>query len=169
MVDAHLVPPVHGRIQREWVATNGQTYFPLVEEERDGLTWLLLYGWDAGWNPVGVYLMGYLQQFIHEIGPRVARLVDVGTATLMLFEIVVVEEDPRGFWLLMYSWSWGAWRMGLVYFVGVGRYALPSNGETQDESDNTSGWDSESWEERELPTESLPSLSDNDYQDLGNN
>ncbi len=138
-----------------------------MEEESLDETLILIYEWDAGWDPVASFQMGFYDEYMDTIGPRMANIVDVGESTIDEQDaIVVMEENRNGFWLLIYEWQlvWERWALGLVYFVD-GQYADPVlNYRRDDEAMDNIG--DENVIGLPLCRESTPSLSDNDYQDL---
>jgi hypothetical protein len=52
------------------LALEGGLYTLLVEEEEHGVTWLLLYGLDAGWKINRVFQMELLEDYTNEAMPR---------------------------------------------------------------------------------------------------
>ena len=168
-MESHLVAPRHGRIHRVWLAEESNEYRLVVEEENESNTWLLVYEWDARWEVVASFRMGDRDEYQETIVARVANIVDVGESIIEEQEsIVVVEENTRGFWLVIYDWHlfWDEWALGVVYFVANYPYTHPeledlrNHEELEDIDADGDAVDSQ------LHRESTPSLSDNDYQDL---
>lgn len=166
-MEQHLIAPRHGRIRREWLAEESNEYRLVVEEESLDDTLMVIYEWDAGWDLVSSFRMGFFDEYMDTIDPRVANIVDVGESTIDEQDaIVVVEENRNGFWLLIYEWQlvWERWALGLAYFVD-GHYAAPElNHQRDDDAMDNIG--DEIVIGLPLRRESTPSLSDNDYQDL---
>jgi hypothetical protein len=167
---AHLVPSAHGMIRREWWALNSGSYSLVIEEEGNGLSWLLIYDWDGGWEMIGSFRMRMALEYEGELMPRVGRIVDVGESNNPgSNEVVVVEEVEMGFLLLIYDWSyfWEIWNFQVSYYIYDGRYVYSNSiGESGSESEESisdveqdmgsnDGWD-----------EDTPSLNDLDYLDL---
>jgi hypothetical protein len=164
-MDYHLVFPRHGRISREWLALCSGEYHIVVEEEQLGVIWLVLYEWDAGWEWRGSFRMGMHDEFGDEVIPHMASIVDIGEGDEETGEtILVVEENKAGFWLLFYEWMmfWEQWNLGFVYYVRGGRYAS-TFGEALE--DDVAGDLDDGQVGDPVRDEGTPSLSDNDYQD----
>lgn len=169
MSETHLVPCAFGAIGREWLALDGGAYILVVEEEGNGMRWLVLYMWDAGWERSGAFRMGYLADYEEEVSARLGRVVDVGECnTPGLDEILVVEEGLRGFWLVLYEWShfWEFWRFEVSYYVSTGRYVESGESEEPSFEGDDSTVEEEMIRMGDLDGEETPSLSDNDYQEL---
>jgi hypothetical protein len=168
-MESHLVVPRHGRIHRVWLAEESNEYRLVVEEESESDTWLLVYEWDAGWEVVAVFRMGYRGEYQDTIVPRGANIVDVGESMIEEQEsIVVVEENAHGFWLVIYDWHlfWDEWALGIVYYVANYPYIYPELEDQRNHEELEDIDDDEDAVEPRFRRESTPSLSDNDYQDL---
>jgi hypothetical protein len=169
MSEMHMVPSQRGRICREWLAIEGGSNSLLVEEEGNGVTWLLIYGWDAGWEVEGVFRMGSVEDYADEVIPRFGRIVAVGESDPGGEEILVVEEGMHGFWVLVYEWSffWEMWMFEVGYYVSHGRYIHHGyDEEIEDEEDDTFDEDEVLLGNDDVYDEDEPSLSDHDYLEL---
>ena len=82
MSEVHLVSSVQGMIHREWLALNSGVYSLLIEEEGDGMTCLLIYDWDGGWEMSGSFQMGLARDYEGEVMPGVGRIVDIGESNI---------------------------------------------------------------------------------------
>lgn len=168
-MEQHLVEPLHGRIHREWLAEESNEYHLVVEERMEDATWMVVYEWDAGWDAVASFRMGFREEYEGAISSRLARIVEVGESTFDDQDaILVIEQGRDGFWLVLYDWllSWEVWDLRMVYFVSGYGYAYPlvDGWRNDDEVDDGSG--SEGVQGALLLREDTPSLSDQDYQDL---
>lgn len=166
-MEQQLVAPQH---LRTWLAEESREYQVVVEEGSLDRQWLLLYEWDAGWDLVASFQMGFLEDYRVDIATRFARIVNIGENTADAGDsILVIEENVAGFWLMIYEWmyDWDEWALRIVYFVDGRRYSFPLPlMEVLEDSDISDDDDHEPMIRRLVPREETPDLSDQDYQAL---
>jgi hypothetical protein len=167
-MDQHLVAPHHGRILCTWLAEESREYHVVVEEGSFDHQWLLLYEWDAGWDLVASFQMGFLEDYREDLAARFVHIINIGENMADGGDtILVVEESVAGFWLIIYEWmyDWDEYALRMVYFVDGGHYSIPLV-EVLDVSEISDGDDHDPVIRRLVQREETPDLSDQDYQDL---